>query len=48
MTRQEMYNRVIELETIIRKLEEMDKQDQLLQAIDEQMELAKELEIEEI
>lgn len=48
MTRQEMYNRVIELETIIRKLEEMDKQDQMLQAIDEQLELAKELEIEEI
>lgn len=48
MTRQEMYNRVIELETIIRKLEEMNKQDQLLQAIDEQLKLAQALELEEL
>ena len=48
MTREEMYNRVIELEDNIRKLEEMDKQDLMFQAIDEQLELAQALELEEL
>lgn len=48
MTREEIYNRVIELEGIIRKLEAMNKQDELLKAIDEQMELAAEIGIEEL
>lgn len=48
MTREEMYNRALELEVIIRKLEEADKVEEMLNAIDEQLELANLIQMEEI
>lgn len=48
MTRKEMYNRALELDEIIRKLELEGKEDEWLKAIDEQQELVQPLELEEI
>lgn len=48
MTREEMYNRALELDEIIRKLELEGKEDEWLKAIDEQQELVQTLELEEI
>lgn len=48
MTRKEMYNRALELDEIIRKLELEGKEDEWLKAIDELQELVQTLELEEI
>lgn len=48
MTRKEMYNRTLELDEIIRKLELERKEDEWLKTIDEQQELVQTLELEEI
>ena len=48
MTREEMYNRALEFDEIIRKLELEGKEDGWLKAIDEQQELVQTLELEEI
>lgn len=48
MTSQEIKNRIMELEVIIRKLEEADKVEEMLNAIDEQLELANLIQMEEI
>lgn len=48
MTSQEIKNRIMELEVIIRKLEEVDKVEEMLNAIDEQLELANLIQMEEI
>ena len=48
MTSQEIKNRIMELEVIIRKLEAADKVQEMLNAIDEQLELANLIQIEEI
>lgn len=48
MTRKEMYNRALELDEIIRKLELEGKEDEWLKTIDEQQELVQTLELEEI
>ena len=48
MTREEMYNRALELEVIIKKLEEEDKVEEMLNAIDEQLELANLIQMEEV
>lgn len=47
MTTEEIENRIIELDAIIAKLEEEDKQEEFLAAIDEQLELAQMLGITE-
>lgn len=48
MTREEMYNRALELDEIIRKLELEGKEDEMLNAIDEQLELANLIQMEEV
>jgi len=48
MTSQEIKNRIMELEVIIRKLDEANKVEEMLNAIDEQLELANLIQMEEI
>lgn len=48
MTSQEIKNRIMELEVIIKKLEEEDKVEEMLNAIDEQLELANLIQMEEV
>lgn len=48
MSSQEIKNRIMELEVIIKKLEEEDKVEEMLNAIDEQLELANLIQMEEV
>ena len=48
MTREEMYNRALELDELARKLELEGKEDEWFKTIDEQQELVQTLELEEI